>query len=141
MLEVAEADEARRHAGDHGGGFHFFAAHGRERPVKHRAREVGMPSACMAQRPRGHAGLERLPPHGAVLWRERLGRVLHTVNPRLHPDQIAWIANHAEDQVLCFDMTFLPLVQAVHARCPTVKNWVALCDADKLPPTRASPVW
>jgi acyl-CoA synthetase (AMP-forming)/AMP-acid ligase II len=61
------------------------------------------------------------------------GRVLHTINPRLHPDQIAWIANHAEDQVLCFDMTFLPMVQAVHAKCTTVKQWVALCDADKLP--------
>jgi acyl-CoA synthetase (AMP-forming)/AMP-acid ligase II len=61
------------------------------------------------------------------------GRVLHTLNPRLHPDQVVWIANHAEDQVLCFDMTFLPLVQAVHARCTTVKHWVALCDQDKLP--------
>ena len=61
------------------------------------------------------------------------GRVLHTLNPRLHPDQVVWIANHAEDQILCFDMTFLPLVQAVHARCTTVKHWVALCDADKLP--------
>jgi len=61
------------------------------------------------------------------------GRVLHTINPRLHPEQVAWIVNHAEDQLLCFDMTFLPLVQAVHAKCPTVKKWVALCDADKLP--------
>ncbi len=61
------------------------------------------------------------------------GRVLHTINPRLHPDQIAWIVNHAEDQVLCFDMTFLPIVQAVHAKCPTVRKWVALCDADRLP--------
>ena len=61
------------------------------------------------------------------------GRVLHTINPRLHPDQVAWIANHAEDQVLCFDMTFLPIVQAVHAKCTTIKHWVALCDADKLP--------
>ena len=61
------------------------------------------------------------------------GRVLHTINPRLHPEQVAWIVNHAEDQVLCFDMTFLPLVQAVHAKCLTVKKWVALCDADKLP--------
>jgi fatty-acyl-CoA synthase len=61
------------------------------------------------------------------------GRVLHTINPRLHPDQIAWIVNHAEDQVLCFDLTFLPLIQAVHAKCPTVRQWVALCDADKLP--------
>ncbi len=61
------------------------------------------------------------------------GRVLHTINPRLHPDQIAWIANHAEDQILCFDLSFLPLVQAVHARCPTIKKWIALCEADKLP--------
>ena len=61
------------------------------------------------------------------------GRVLHTINPRLHPEQIAWIANHAEDQVLCFDMTFLPIVQAIHKHCTTVKHWVALCDADKLP--------
>ncbi|MBU6437383.1 MAG: AMP-binding protein, partial [Betaproteobacteria bacterium] len=44
------------------------------------------------------------------------GRVLHTINPRLHPDQIAWIANHAEDQVLCFDMTFLPIIQAIAAK-------------------------
>jgi fatty-acyl-CoA synthase len=61
------------------------------------------------------------------------GRVLHTINPRLHPDQVAWIANHAEDQVLCFDMTFLPIVQAVHSKMTTVKQFVALCDGDKLP--------
>ena len=61
------------------------------------------------------------------------GRVLHTINPRLHPDQIAWIANHAEDQVLCFDLSFLPLVQAVHAKCSTIKHYIALCDTDKLP--------
>jgi 3-(methylthio)propionyl---CoA ligase len=56
------------------------------------------------------------------------GRVLHTLNPRLHPDQVVWIANHAEDQVLCFDASFLPIVQAVHARCTTIKHY-----ADKLP--------
>ncbi|MFI5445822.1 3-(methylthio)propionyl-CoA ligase [Polaromonas sp. UC242_47] len=61
------------------------------------------------------------------------GRVLHTLNPRLHPDLVAWIANHAEDQVLCFDMSFLPLIQAVHAKCTTIKHYIALCDADKLP--------
>ena len=61
------------------------------------------------------------------------GRVLHTINPRLHPDQIAWIANHAEDQVLCFDLSFLPLVQAVHAKCSTVRHYIALCDEDRLP--------
>lgn len=61
------------------------------------------------------------------------GRVLHTINPRLHPEQVAWIVNHAEDQVLCFDLTFLPIVQAVHAKCPSVRRWVALCDTDRLP--------
>ena len=61
------------------------------------------------------------------------GRVLHTINPRLHPSQIAWIMNHAEDRVLCFDLSFLPLVQAVQGKCPTVKHWVALCGAEHLP--------
>ena len=61
------------------------------------------------------------------------GRVLHTLNPRLHPDQIVWIANHAEDMVLCFDMSFLPIVKAIHARCNTIKHYIALCDDNKLP--------
>jgi fatty-acyl-CoA synthase len=41
------------------------------------------------------------------------GAVLHTLNPRLHPDQLVYIADHAEDQVLCFDLTFLPLIEAI----------------------------
>ena len=44
------------------------------------------------------------------------GAVLHTLNPRLHPDQVVWIADHAEDQVLFFDLTFLPLVEAIASR-------------------------
>ncbi|MEI6025210.1 MAG: 3-(methylthio)propionyl-CoA ligase [Betaproteobacteria bacterium] len=61
------------------------------------------------------------------------GRVLHTLNPRLAPDQVAWIANHAEDRVLCFDMTFLPLIKAIWRQCTTVRHWVALCEAEVLP--------
>ena len=61
------------------------------------------------------------------------GRVVHTINPRLVPDQVAWIANHAEDQVLCFDMSFLPIVKAIWSKCTTVKHWIALCDAAALP--------
>lgn len=61
------------------------------------------------------------------------GRVLHTLNPRLHPEQLAWIVNHADDRAVLFDMSFVPLVQAVAKHCPGVKHWVALCDADKLP--------
>ena len=61
------------------------------------------------------------------------GRVLHTINPRLHPEQVAWIINHAEDEVVCFDLTFAPILKAIHTHCPKVRQWVALCDADALP--------
>ncbi|GAB1391509.1 MAG: putative medium chain fatty-acid-CoA ligase FadD [Rubrivivax sp.] len=61
------------------------------------------------------------------------GAVLHTLNPRLHPDQIVYIADHAEDQVLFFDLTFLPLIAAVAGRTKTVKHWVAMCDRAHLP--------
>ena len=61
------------------------------------------------------------------------GAVLHTVNPRLHPDQIVYIADHAEDQVLFFDLTFLPLIQAVANRTKTVKAFVAMTDRAHMP--------
>ena len=61
------------------------------------------------------------------------GAVMHTVNPRLHPDQITYIADHAEDQVLFFDMTFLPLIQAVAGRTKTVRHWVAMTDRAHMP--------
>jgi fatty-acyl-CoA synthase len=61
------------------------------------------------------------------------GRVIHTLNPRLPPDQVVWIANHAEDRALCFDMTFLPIIKAVWSKCTTVRHWIALCEADALP--------
>jgi acyl-CoA synthetase (AMP-forming)/AMP-acid ligase II len=61
------------------------------------------------------------------------GRVVHTLNPRLAPDQVVWIANHAEDRVIAFDMSFLPIIKAVWRQCTTVRHWIALCDADKLP--------
>ena len=61
------------------------------------------------------------------------GRVLHTINPKLPAEQIVWIANHAEDRVLCFDVSFLPLVRAIHSKCPTILHYVALCDDAHLP--------
>ena len=61
------------------------------------------------------------------------GRVVHTLNPRLAPDQVTWIANHAEDRVIAFDLSFLPIIKSVWRQCTTVKHWIALCDADKLP--------
>jgi fatty-acyl-CoA synthase len=61
------------------------------------------------------------------------GAVLHTLNPRLHPEQIAWIVNHAEDKVLCFDLSFLPIIEAIAPHCPTVKTWIAMVDKDRMP--------
>jgi fatty-acyl-CoA synthase len=61
------------------------------------------------------------------------GAVLHTINPRLFAEQIAYIANHAEDQYLFFDMNFLPLAEAFSAHCTTVKAYVMMCDRDRMP--------
>jgi fatty-acyl-CoA synthase len=54
----------------------------------------------------------------------------------LHPEQIAWIVNHAEDKMLCFDLSFLPIIEAIAPHCPTVKTWVAMCDADRMPQSK-----
>ena len=62
-----------------------------------------------------------------------IGSVMHTINPRLHPEQVAWIVNHAEDRILFFDITFAPIVDAIADQCPTVKQWVAMIDPDKMP--------
>ena len=61
------------------------------------------------------------------------GAVLHTINPRLTPEHIAYIANHAEDQYVFFDLTFLPLVEAFAPHCKTVKGYVLMCDKDRMP--------
>jgi fatty-acyl-CoA synthase len=61
------------------------------------------------------------------------GGVLHTLNPRLHADQVVWIADHAEDQVLFFDLTFLPLIEAVAGRVTTIKAFVAMTDRSHMP--------
>lgn len=62
-----------------------------------------------------------------------IGAVLHTINPRLHPEQVAWIANNAEDKVLVFDTTFLPIVEAIKDELKTVKTFVIFADKDTMP--------
>ncbi|MBC8118213.1 MAG: AMP-binding protein, partial [Burkholderiaceae bacterium] len=65
------------------------------------------------------------------------GSVLHTINPRLHAEQIAWIVNHAEDRVLFFDLTFLPLVEAIAPHCKGVRQWIAMTDRAHMPSSEA----
>ncbi|HMX11506.1 MAG TPA: AMP-binding protein, partial [Burkholderiaceae bacterium] len=59
--------------------------------------------------------------------------VCHTINPRLFPEQIAWIAGDAADQVLCFDLTFLPLVEKLAAAMPSIRHYVLMTDRAHMP--------
>jgi fatty-acyl-CoA synthase len=61
------------------------------------------------------------------------GRVLHTVNPRLFPEQIQYIMHHAEDAFVFFDPAFAPLIDALAPRLPLVRGWVALSERNALP--------
>jgi fatty-acyl-CoA synthase len=63
------------------------------------------------------------------------GRVLHTVNPRLFPDQIQYIINHAEDSYVFFDPVLTPLAEQLAPHLPLVRGWIALCDAASMPAT------
>ena len=62
-----------------------------------------------------------------------MGAVAHTVNPRLFPEQIIYIMNHAEDRILLFDKTFLPLVEALAPALKTIETYVLMIDADHMP--------
>jgi len=64
-----------------------------------------------------------------------IGAVLHTVNPRLLPEQIAWIMNHAGDRMLAFDTTFLPIVEKIAPLLETVSFYVILTDDAHMPQT------
>ncbi len=64
-----------------------------------------------------------------------IGAVYHTVNPRLFPDQIAWIVNHAEDRVMMLDTTFVPLVEKLADKLRPIERYVVLTDAAHMPPT------
>jgi fatty-acyl-CoA synthase len=66
-----------------------------------------------------------------------MGAVLHTVNPRLFPEQIAWIINHAEDKILFFDTTFAPIVERIAPSLKTVQTYVVLTDRDHVPKASA----
>jgi len=65
-----------------------------------------------------------------------LGAVYHTVNPRLFPEQIAYIINHAESRLLFADLTFLPLVEALRDKLAGIETVIALTDAAHLPASK-----
>ena len=64
-----------------------------------------------------------------------MGAVLHTINPRLFPEQISYIANHAEDKYIFTDLTFVPLLEQVAPSLTTVKGYVVMTDEAHMPET------
>jgi fatty-acyl-CoA synthase len=62
-----------------------------------------------------------------------MGAVMHTINPRLFPEQLAFIVNHAEDKYVFFDLTFVALVEKLAPACKSVKGWVAMTDRAHAP--------
>lgn len=62
------------------------------------------------------------------------GAVMHTINPRLFPEQLIYIINHAEDRWIFVDLTFVPLLEKIQEHL-NVEGFVVLCDADKMPST------
>jgi fatty-acyl-CoA synthase len=64
-----------------------------------------------------------------------IGAVYHTVNPRLFPEQISWIVNHAEDRVMMLDLTFVPLIEKLAEKLAPIQRYVLLTDAAHMPAT------
>ncbi|MFT4519748.1 MAG: acyl-CoA synthetase (AMP-forming)/AMP-acid ligase II [Halioglobus sp.] len=63
------------------------------------------------------------------------GLVCHTINPRLFPEQLVYIINHAEDRYIFVDPDFVPIVEGIAGECPGVEGWVVLCAEDRMPET------
>src|SRR5438067_11032009 len=64
-----------------------------------------------------------------------IGAICHTVNPRLFPDQIAWIINHAQDRVVMTDLTFVPILEKIADKLPSVERYVVFTDKAHMPQT------
>lgn len=65
-----------------------------------------------------------------------MGAVTHTVNPRLFPEQLSYIMNHAEDRVLMLDVTFVPLIEAIAEHLTTIEHYVIMVGRDHMPETK-----
>jgi fatty-acyl-CoA synthase len=64
-----------------------------------------------------------------------IGAICHTVNPRLFPDQIAWIINHAQDRIVITDLTFIPILEKLAGSLPSVERYIVLTDKAHMPQT------
>jgi 3-(methylthio)propionyl---CoA ligase len=108
----------------------------RARRLANALRELGLDAGCAV---------------GSIAWNNHRhleayyvvsgsGMIMHTINPRLHPEQLIYIINHAEDRVLLFDANFAALIKAIAPHCPKVEAWVCLSDAGNVPGDAGLPV-
>src|SRR4051812_41940916 len=106
--------------------------------------EVGRKSAQLAHALRADLGITGDERVATLLWNNAehlitylavpsMGAVLHTLNLRLFPEQLAYIANHAEDRVVIVDSTLIPLLAGVLDKLPTVRHVVVVGDGDVRP--------
>src|SRR5260370_19801298 len=97
-----------------------------------------------------HMGLAAGSAVGSIAWNNHRhleayyavsgrGMLMHTCNPRLHPEQLIYIINHAEDRGLLFDATFASLVERIAPHCPNIEAWVCLSDAANMPAAQGIP--
>jgi len=64
-----------------------------------------------------------------------IGAICHTINPRLFPEQIAWIINHAQDRIVMVDLTFVPVLEKLADKLPSVERYIILTDKAHMPET------
>jgi fatty-acyl-CoA synthase len=108
----------------------YGAIHGRAKQLSHALREAGIGLGDRVATLGWNTSRHIEAWYGIM----GIGAVCHTLNPRLHPEQLAYIINHADDRLILVDLTFLPLLAAVIQHCPTVTGVVVMTDDAHMPP-------
>jgi len=104
--------------------------------LEHRAKQCAQAMRCLGVKPG-----DRVATLAWNTWRHvetwfsvsGMGAVAHTVNPRLSDEHIAYILNHAEDKVLCLDLSFLPIVERLLDRLESIEHIVLFTDRAHMP--------
>ncbi|MGB0481393.1 MAG: long-chain fatty acid--CoA ligase [Alphaproteobacteria bacterium] len=113
--------------------------------VRHTYRDINQRAKQLAQAV-GDAGIGMTDRVATLAWNDHrhleiyygvsgIGAVCHTINPRLFPEQLIYIINHAEDRIIMVDPMFLPLIEKIIDNCPKLEKIVVLCTAENLPDT------
>ena len=113
--------------------------------VRHTYRDINTRAKKLAQALQAH-GIGMTDRVATLAWNDHrhleiyygvsgMGAVCHTINPRLFPEQLIYIINHAEDRILMSDPMFLPLIEKIIDNCPKLEKIVALCTPENMPET------